>query len=32
VSGRFPLERAHEALRSLMDRTAIGKVVITPNG
>jgi NADPH2:quinone reductase len=32
VSARFPLERAHEALRSLMDRTAIGKVVITPNG
>ena len=32
VSGRFPLERAREALRSLMDRTALGKVVITPNG
>jgi NADPH:quinone reductase len=32
VSGRFPLERAGEALRSLMDRTAIGKVVITPAG
>lgn len=30
VSERFPLERAGEALRSLMDRTALGKVVITP--
>ena len=32
VSERFPLERAGEALRSLMDRTALGKVVITPSG
>jgi NADPH2:quinone reductase len=32
VSERFPLERAGEALRSLMDRTSLGKVVITPNG
>jgi len=30
VSGRYPLERAGEALRALMDRTAIGKVVVTP--
>ena len=30
VSGRFPLERAGEALRSLIDRKALGKVVITP--
>jgi len=30
VSERFPLERAGEALRSLMDRTALGKVVIAP--
>ena len=30
VSGRYPLERAGEALRSLMDRTVVGKVVITP--
>ena len=30
VSGRYPLERAGEALRSLMDRTAIGKVVVEP--
>ena len=30
VSARYPLERAGEALRSLTDRTAIGKVVITP--
>jgi NADPH:quinone reductase len=32
VSGRYPLDRAGEALRSLMDRTAVGKLVITPNG
>ncbi len=32
VSGRYPLERAGEALRALMDRTAVGKVVVTPNG
>ena len=30
VSGRYPLERAGEALRSLMDRTAVGKVVVEP--
>ncbi len=30
VSGRYPLERASEALRLLIDRKAIGKVVITP--
>jgi NADPH2:quinone reductase len=30
VSGRYPLDRAGEALRALMDRTAVGKVVITP--
>ncbi len=30
VSERYPLERAGEALRSLMDRKALGKVVIEP--
>jgi NADPH2:quinone reductase len=30
VSGRYPLERAGEALRSLMDRKALGKVVVEP--
>ncbi len=30
VSGRYPLERADEALRALMDRKALGKVVIEP--
>ena len=30
VSGRYPLERASEALRLLIDRRAIGKVVVTP--
>ncbi len=30
VSKRYPLERAGEALRSLMDRKALGKVVIEP--
>ena len=30
VSASFPLEQAGEAMRSLMDRTAVGKVVITP--
>ncbi len=30
VSGRYPLERAGEALRLLIDRKAIGKVVVTP--
>lgn len=30
VSGRYPLERAGEALRALMDRKALGKVVVEP--
>ncbi len=30
VSARYPLDRAGEALRSLMDRTALGKVVVEP--
>jgi NADPH2:quinone reductase len=30
VSATYPLERAGEGLRSLMNRTAVGKVVITP--
>jgi NADPH2:quinone reductase len=30
VSGRYPLERAGEALRALIDRKAVGKLVITP--
>lgn len=30
VSGRYPLERASEALRLLIDRKAVGKVVVTP--
>ncbi|MDH3683021.1 MAG: NADPH:quinone oxidoreductase family protein [Acidimicrobiia bacterium] len=30
VSGRYPLERAGAALRALMDRKALGKVVIEP--
>ena len=30
VSGRYPLEGAGEALRALMDRKALGKVVIEP--
>ncbi len=30
VSGRYPLERASEALRLLIDRQAVGKVVVTP--
>ena len=30
ISGRFPLEQAGVALRSLMDRKALGKVVIEP--
>ncbi len=30
VAGRYPLERAGEALRALIDRTAVGKVVVTP--
>ncbi len=31
VSGHFPLERAGEALRALIDRKAAGKLVVTPN-
>jgi NADPH:quinone reductase len=30
VSGRYPLEGAGAALRAMMDRTAVGKLVITP--
>jgi NADPH2:quinone reductase len=30
VSNQYPLERAGEALRAMMDRTVVGKVVITP--
>lgn len=30
VSGRYPLEQASVALRSLMDRKALGKVVVEP--
>lgn len=30
VAGRYPLERAGEALRALIDRKAAGKLVITP--
>lgn len=30
ISGRFPLEQAGEAMRSMMDRKAIGKLVIEP--
>jgi NADPH2:quinone reductase len=30
VSRHYPLEQAGEALRSLIDRTVVGKVVITP--
>lgn len=30
VSGRFSLEGAGEALRAMMDRTVLGKLVITP--
>ncbi|MEF2277189.1 NADPH:quinone oxidoreductase family protein [Deinococcus sp. YIM 134068] len=30
VSGRYPLERAPEALRALLDRRVTGKVVVTP--
>jgi NADPH2:quinone reductase len=30
VSARYPLDRAGEALRSMMDRTVVGKVVIVP--
>ncbi|PZO02932.1 MAG: NADPH:quinone oxidoreductase [Alphaproteobacteria bacterium] len=29
ISQTFPLERAHEAIRALGDRTAVGKVVVT---
>jgi len=31
VAGRYPLERAGEALRAMMDRQVIGKVVVTPS-
>jgi NADPH2:quinone reductase len=30
VAGRYPLDRAGEALRLLIDRQAVGKVVVTP--
>ena len=30
VSERYPLERAADALRAMMDRKAVGKLVITP--
>jgi NADPH2:quinone reductase len=30
VAARYPLEAAGEALRALIDRTAVGKLVITP--
>jgi NADPH2:quinone reductase len=30
VSGRYPLERAGEALRLVIDRKVVGKVVVTP--
>ena len=30
VAGRYPLERASEAMRLLIDRKAVGKVVVTP--
>jgi NADPH2:quinone reductase len=30
VSAHYPLERAGEALRAMIDRTIVGKVVITP--
>jgi NADPH:quinone reductase len=30
VSGRYPLERAGDALRLLIDRKAVGKLVVTP--
>jgi len=30
VSNQYPLERAGEALRAIMDRAVVGKVVITP--
>lgn len=29
LSGAFPLERAHEAIQALSDRTAMGKIVVT---
>ncbi|WP_438285172.1 zinc-binding dehydrogenase [Bacillus pseudomycoides] len=28
VSRTFPLERAHEAIQALSDRTAVGKIVV----
>lgn len=30
VSGHYPLERAGEALRAMIDRTIVGKVVVVP--
>lgn len=30
VSARYPLDRAAEAVRAMIDRTVVGKVVITP--
>lgn len=30
VAGHYPLERAGEALRALIDRKAVGKLVVTP--
>jgi NADPH2:quinone reductase len=30
ISGRFPLEQAGEAMRSMMDRKAVGKLVVEP--
>jgi NADPH2:quinone reductase len=32
ISGRYSLDQAAEALRSLIDRKALGKVVLEPNG
>lgn len=31
VSGRYSLEQAPQALRALMDRKVVGKVVVEPN-
>ena len=32
VSGHYPLDQAADALRAMIDRRAVGKLVITPNG
>lgn len=32
ISQTFPLERAHEAIKALGDRTAVGKIVVTVGG